>query len=62
MAEPVGEQPLTLAAESGSQLRIAREPALAQSLRDAGEERSKLYDYRRMAQDYVNVYREVTGA
>ena len=49
--------------EAGRALvRIAREPALAESLRDAGAERSKLYDYRRMAQDYVNVYREVTGA
>jgi glycosyltransferase involved in cell wall biosynthesis len=43
-------------------VRIATEPGLAESLRGAGEERSRLYDYRRMACDYVSVYREVTGA
>jgi glycosyltransferase involved in cell wall biosynthesis len=49
--------------EAGQALvRIAREPGLADKLRAAGEERSKLYDYRRMARDYVSVYREVTGA
>ncbi len=42
-------------------LRIAREPSFAEQLRSSGEARSHLYDYRRMARDYVGVYREVTG-
>ena len=43
-------------------VRIANEPGFADALRDAGEKRVGLYDYRRMARDYVAVYREVTGA
>ncbi len=43
-------------------VRIATDRELAESLRSKGEERSQLYDYRRMARDYVSVYREVTEA
>lgn len=42
-------------------LRVAQDEALADRLRALGEERSRLYDYRRMARDYVRVYHEVVS-